>query len=128
MQGSCDQNLVIIPQQLEQLLKLLPVNQQGGSYTEKELEGAFSGMAHSEEQGGFKNTKWVMDFGASDHMTSTMQHLINIKAAPSNFTIKLPKGATTRITHIGDIEMHNGLKMLKCTVCSSIHPQSLICS
>lgn len=112
VQGSCDQNSVITPQQLEQLLKLLPATQQGGSDTEEELEGAFSGMAHSEEQGGFKNAKWVMDSGASDHMTSTIQHLINVKAAPSNFTIKLPTGATTRITHIGDIEMQNGLKML----------------
>ncbi|XP_074334020.1 protein IQ-DOMAIN 22-like [Apium graveolens] len=45
-------------------------------------------------------------------MTYSLDALINVKIAPSNFTIKLPTGATASISHIGDIMLPNGLQLL----------------
>ncbi|XP_074376885.1 uncharacterized protein LOC141718403 [Apium graveolens] len=56
--------------------------------------------------------KWIMDSGASDHMIANLSSLKNVKKAPFNFNIKLPTGDTTLITHIGDIVLEGGLKML----------------
>lgn len=45
-------------------------------------------------------------------MTASMSELLNVRKAPENFTIKFPTGAITLITHIGDITLDNGLRML----------------
>lgn len=48
---------------------------------------------------------------AEHKLGDALRHLVNIKLAPSSFTIKLPTGAKTSITHVGDNELQNGLKM-----------------
>lgn len=45
-------------------------------------------------------------------MTASLNNLLNVRKAPPNFSIKLPTGGTTLITHIGDIRLENGLKMM----------------
>ena len=69
-------------------------------------------MANLGETSAVKDSTWIMDSGASDHMTASINLLSNVKVAPPNFTIKLPTGQKTQITHIGDIELEGGLKML----------------
>ena len=54
-----------------------------------------------------------MDSGASDHMTSSLQHLTNVVPADAASTINLPTGAATVITHVGDLLLSNGLKLNK---------------
>lgn len=44
-------------------------------------------------------------------MTSSLQNMVNVKLAPSTFTITLPTGATAVITHIGDVMLQNGLRL-----------------
>lgn len=83
-----------------------------GSETDEELDVAFSGMFKLGDHSTAKNSSWIMDSGASDHMTASRGLLSNIKVAPSNLTIKLPSSQKTQITHIGDIELDGGLKML----------------
>ncbi|XP_074342899.1 uncharacterized protein LOC141680621 [Apium graveolens] len=59
-----------------------------------------------------KQGEWIVDSGASDHLTCSLDNLVNVKVTPSTFTIKLPTGATTSISHIGDVILPNGLKLL----------------
>lgn len=94
-------NVVIIHQQFEQLLKLIPGNAMAHGQTEEEFDTPFSGMitcgaAESKIQ------EWIVDSGASDHMTCSLNLLHNVRPAPPRMTIKLPTGSTANITHIGD--------------------------
>lgn len=105
-------NVVMTQQQFEQFLKLIPgsMNTQSAHY-EEEHETPFSGMIsfrHAEST----IHEWIVDSGASDHMTCSLHLLHNVKSAPANLTIKLPTGATACITHIGDTVLNCGLVML----------------
>lgn len=101
-------------QQLDQLLKLIPKPEnssaQGGE-TDEELDCGFSGMVYSNTNGAKETKKWIIDSGASNHMTSSWRNLMNVKLAPSTFTITLPTGATSVITHVGDVTLPNGLQL-----------------
>lgn len=52
---------------------------------------------------------WIIDSGASDHMTSSTAQLSNVRAVPSHLTINLPTGDVSPITHMGDATLQNGL-------------------
>ncbi|KAL8089292.1 hypothetical protein AgCh_038913 [Apium graveolens] len=107
--------VTLTPQQLQQLLKLIPGNNASklkGYETEDELENCFSGMVTCNMSVVDKDT-WIMDSGASDHMTSELSKLINIQPASSELIIKIPTGDTTKITHIGDVKLASGLLLKK---------------
>lgn len=106
-------NVQITSSQLEQLLKLLHVNHCDngrGFETDDDLECGFSGMVSSCMLAK-KSEEWIMDSGASDHMTATLAHLCNVKPASPDYTINLPTGAATVISHVGDLQLPNGLKL-----------------
>lgn len=101
-------------QQLDQLLKLIPRNETTnvqGNETDEEIDFGFSGMVNSNKEGVGKSMEWIIDSGASDHMTSSLKSLTNVKLAPSTFTITLPTGSTAVITHVGDVTLLGGLKL-----------------
>lgn len=54
---------------------------------------------------------WIIDSGATDHMTATLSLRTNVKKVSSYPDIKLPTGATTEISHVGDMCLDNGLKL-----------------
>ena len=111
-QATCEageQGMMFTAQQLQQLLSMMPGN--SGSSEGDEADSPFSGMINS-GAGGARPGRWIMDSGASDHMTANLNALMNVRKAPANFTIKLPTGATALITHIGDMKLESGLKML----------------
>ncbi|KAL8145122.1 hypothetical protein AgCh_003365 [Apium graveolens] len=115
VQGGVDdqQNITMTSQQLEQILKLIPKEKsnQKGSETDEEIDYGFSGMVCSGGKKVLGGAEWIIDSGASDHMTSSLQHMINIKLASATFIIILPTGSTAVITHIGDVILENGLKL-----------------
>ncbi|XP_056697640.1 uncharacterized protein [Spinacia oleracea] len=79
------------------------------SETDDKLDNAFSGtMTYFSA----KYDEWIMDSGASDHMTGILDLLTNVRKAPSNLTINLPTGAREMITHYCDITLSNGLEMM----------------
>lgn len=103
-------NVIITHQQFEQLLKLIPGNAAVHGQTEEEFDTPFLGMitcgaAESKIQ------EWIVDSGASDHMTCFLNLLHNIRPAPPHMTIKLPTGSTTNITHIGDTVLSCGIPL-----------------
>lgn len=83
---------------------------QGGE-TNEEIDYGFSGLAHSSSNKVIESMEWIIDSGASDHMTSSLKNLVNVKLAPSTFTITLPTGATAVITHVGDVTLPNGMQL-----------------
>lgn len=90
-----EQGVVFTPQQLQQLLALMPGNVSG------EVDSPFSRMINS-GTGIVHTKKWIIDSGASDHMTASLVDLVNVRKAPEKFTIRLPAGDTALIPHIGD--------------------------
>ncbi|XP_074342198.1 uncharacterized protein LOC141679655 [Apium graveolens] len=60
----------------------------------------------------YASTEWIVDIGATGHMTTCLTLLTNVNLAPAYYTIKLPTGDNVIITHIGDIMLDNGLKLM----------------
>lgn len=111
---SNEQSVAVSAQQLDQLLKLIPQMGKSGvqeSETDEEIDFAISGMVNSGKEKMTGGMEWIIDSGASDHMTSSLKNLVNVKLAPSRFTITLPTGATAVITHVGDVTLPNGLRL-----------------
>lgn len=52
---------------------------------------------------------WIIDSGASAHMTSSSHTLSNLRHVASHMTINLPTGDDSQITHMGDAVLPNGL-------------------
>lgn len=102
---------LLTPQQLEQIMKLMPaqfVKNMQSSESDEELDNCFSGMISRFAASAVSaNTEWIVDSGATDHMTSTMEILTNVRVASSKFTIHLPTGDVAEITHIGDVYLSN---------------------
>lgn len=121
------QEVKFTSQQLEHLLKLIPSNAvQGlrGSDTEDELDtsNCFSGMVTC-NLSFTQNDVWIIDSGASNHMTADKEKPTNVREASSNLTINLPTGAASRISHIGD-SLKQWIDAKECSMCSSIKTQS----
>ncbi|XP_019256390.1 PREDICTED: uncharacterized protein LOC109234787 [Nicotiana attenuata] len=58
---------------------------------------------------------WIIDSGASDHMTSTKSLLFNVQTLPVPYLVSLPNGYKVKVTNIGslallpDLILHNVL-------------------
>ncbi|XP_074363153.1 uncharacterized protein LOC141704043 [Apium graveolens] len=55
---------------------------------------------------------WIMATGITDHMTADYGLLHNVKNAKPHVTVNLPTRATTMVTHLGDVKLASGLKLL----------------
>ncbi|XP_074363496.1 uncharacterized protein LOC141704047 [Apium graveolens] len=53
-----------------------------------------------------------MATGITDHMTADYGLLHNVKNAKPHVTVNLPTRATTMVTHLGDVKLASGLKLL----------------
>ena len=52
---------------------------------------------------------WIIDSGASHHMTFTKDNLTNLKTLPYPFLITLPNGYKVKVTEIGDVCLNSTL-------------------
>lgn len=102
----------LTPQQLEQLLKLLPSSSKNKADcdTDEEIDDSFAGMIYCHAATA-QNDNWIIDSGASDHMTSRYDQLINPVMACNKPRINLPNGKTAEISHVGSVCVNNGLKL-----------------
>lgn len=108
-----DGDAAFTPQQLEQLAKLLPQLQAMNSSqceTDEELDH-FSGMITC-FQASSCSTDWIVDSGASDHMTSHVSGLVDPKST-TGLHITLPTGSQVAISHVGAAVLPTGLRLEK---------------
>ena len=104
-------------QQIDQLLKLLPPASSNSTSsmshtedTDKEIDYSFASTAvclHVEHD----SINWVIDIGATDHMTSLSNFLSREKNSGVNCCIKLPNGNQVSVTHVGDVQLSNNLTL-----------------
>ncbi|KAL2938691.1 Retrovirus-related Pol polyprotein from transposon RE1 [Bienertia sinuspersici] len=91
-----------------------------GSDTEEEIDHGFEGLVkNNRSYAGMVScfmtkmgTKsWIIDSGASDHMIASPSDLNSCVAAPNKPKINLPNGNTAAVTHIGIVELENGVTL-----------------
>lgn len=105
--------LLFTPQQLEQLAQLVPQLQLSSSKvgdTEDEPGYHFSGMISCKKALNATN-EWIIDSGASDHMTPRPDFLNKATPILNSSLINLPNGDTSVISHTGTVTLPNGLHL-----------------
>ena len=90
-------------------MKVLPTpSKGGGSNTKKEMDYSYAGVVCCN----FANTtgkEWIIDSGATDHMTGcfeVLEHLVKLK---QEYKINLPTGASSVITHTESVMLKNNI-------------------
>ena len=95
--------------QIEKLLKMLLTNtNENENASEDEIDLGYSNMVscYFANAGG---CQWIIDTGASHHMTGDMSALTNVRRCRNEAKINLPTGQTSTITHVGDVKLKNDL-------------------
>lgn len=124
--ASSSNGLLFTQQQVEQLALLMPQLQQQTtkeSDTDEELEMHFSGMISSDTS--FVKNDWIIDSGASDHMTACLDSLNNVVPVAKTHQIKLPTRDSVLITHTGNVNVIPGL-FLKNVLCVPTFQHNLL--
>lgn len=107
---------MITPQQLEQLMKLLPTpSEVGGSETEDEMDYSYAGMVSFHLAETIPN-EWIIDSGASHHMTGCVNLLEDAVRSKGVSKINLPTGDTSLITHYGTVKLKNNVTLANVMV------------
>ena len=80
------------------------------SETEDDFENGFANMVTCCHATSIKN-EWIIDSGASDHITGDLSVLEHPKKIKCGNKINLPNGLTFEISHYGDVTLKNSLKL-----------------
>jgi len=113
---SSDGGLSLTTQQIEQLLKLLPNSSKASTESEDDdVEQSFAGNVYC-SCAATRTTAWIIDTGATDHMTPMCTNLLHMQECKDHVNINLPDGSVARITHKGQVRLANDL-VLKNTLC-----------
>ncbi|KAK9726907.1 hypothetical protein RND81_05G244800 [Saponaria officinalis] len=97
--------------QLENLLKMVPsntnANKEGGE-SEEELECNFAGMTNYNSQ---THDNWIIDSGATNHMSSKLGVMNNVKKLQTKLRISLPDERYVLVTHKGEVDLNEDLQL-----------------
>lgn len=119
--------ILFSPQQLEQLAQLMPQLQMQNakdSEMDEELDGPFSGMISS-FSAQVKKHEWIIDSGASDHMTPYLSNLVNPILFQTSHKVTLPTGDTAAISHTWSVKLVQEL-ILNNVLCVSNFKHNLL--
>lgn len=95
-------------QQIEALLRMLP--RQSAGETDDEIDHAYGGMVSCYFAESVEN-EWIIDSGASDHMTGDFSAIHDAVKRKNNPQINLPTGQTSNISHFGNVKLGNKLSL-----------------
>ncbi|KAL2900712.1 Retrovirus-related Pol polyprotein from transposon RE2 [Bienertia sinuspersici] len=111
----------ITAQQLEQWLKTLPPpSKSGGGETDDELDCNYAGMVTC-CQAEVEKTKWILDSGASHHMTGCSKRLTEIRGVVNQPKIDLPNGNVAVVTHKGNAHLNENIELKNVMLVPSFH-------
>ncbi|KAG7983952.1 hypothetical protein I3843_04G132100, partial [Carya illinoinensis] len=117
VQDTISNSLPITQEQYGQLIALLQSSKNDGAIpaannartTSSPMSGTpFSVFSHINNHASRESTPWIIDTGAMDHMICSpnfFTHNVNTISQ----SIKLPNGASSTATHIGDVHLSNKL-------------------
>ncbi|XP_071687249.1 uncharacterized protein [Rutidosis leptorrhynchoides] len=104
-------NIVFTTEQFEQLLKCLPPlaqkDTQSNDDSDNEIDHHFAAGISSTNLS--KLNVWILDTGATDHITPMSKCLSNSKSLFWKPKIKLPNVDSSVISHIGTVKLDNGM-------------------
>jgi len=117
----------LTPQQIEQLLKLLPSTSQPPSSKashntydiHEEIDYNFAGMVYSCVA--TKLSAWILNTGATDHITPVSSTLINQKVQCVKQHIKLPNGTMNDVEMVGDVRLLSDFFLTDVLVVPGFH-------
>ncbi|KAL8144971.1 hypothetical protein AgCh_003257 [Apium graveolens] len=115
--------LLFSQQQLEQLAQLMQQGPIKNSDSDEELDVHFSGMI----SGHLSNNSldWIVDSGASNHMTPCLSLLSNTSSFAQSHSINLPTGDSVVISHTGSVVVMPGIT-LKNVLCVPTFKHNLL--
>ncbi|KAL8144834.1 hypothetical protein AgCh_003157 [Apium graveolens] len=115
--------LLFSQQQLEQLAQLMQQGPVKNSDSYEELDVHFSGMI----SGHLSNNSldWIVDSGASNHMTPCLSLLSNTSSFAQSHSINLPTGDSVVISHTGSVVVMPGIT-LKNVLCVPTFKHNLL--
>lgn len=123
-QPMSDPSSLFTPQQLAQLAKMMGNFRE--SDTDDEIDHHFSGMISCNVTGSPLDTaSWIIDSGASTHMTPNLANLIDPVPLLQSTKITLPTGDTANVTHIGSVNLDMGLRLQK-VMCVPVFKHNLL--
>ncbi|KAH0739575.1 hypothetical protein KY290_038280 [Solanum tuberosum] len=103
-------------------------NHQGTQLSKEQYDQLMNMLQHFNNSDPRKKADlWILDSGASHHMTFNRQHLTNILQLPYPLLVKLPNGYNVKVTKVGNVapslkrpleigNVHDGLYLL-CPNC-----------
>lgn len=121
-EGKGNGAVTLTQEQIEQLLRLLPQSSRSDNSGEEDFDNFAGKVSHSHSNvvccscSIGKTNEWILETGATDHMSPRHKHLVAPQLAQHKSHINLPDGRTNAITHTGDFETACGLK-LKDVLC-----------
>ena len=103
----------ITVEKLEQLLKNIPGGHKisvNTTHSKEEVDNNFAGFANMVSCfcANGKRAKWIVDSGATDHMTGSVECVTNLWPMKDEYTINLHNGKTSKISHCGSVTLANG--------------------
>uniref|UniRef100_A0A803KUW9 GAG-pre-integrase domain-containing protein n=1 Tax=Chenopodium quinoa TaxID=63459 RepID=A0A803KUW9_CHEQI len=98
-------------QQIKAMLRMMPTaSRQAAPNNDDELEISYAGMVSCYFAESITNG-WIIDSGASDHMTGNLDNMLNVVKSINEPKINMPTGHTASISHIGNVRLENGLSL-----------------
>ncbi|KAL2944439.1 Retrovirus-related Pol polyprotein from transposon RE1 [Bienertia sinuspersici] len=109
--SSTTSSTAITAQQLEKLIKMLPTLT-GGNQNEadEDMDVCYSGMVSCNLVKAVSN-EWIVDSGATHHMTGNKDLLTGMKSVNQHQHINRPNGGTSEIKRVGEVNFLNGLTL-----------------
>ncbi|KAL9231947.1 hypothetical protein vseg_007105 [Gypsophila vaccaria] len=91
-----------------QMMSMLQSDQRGESVNHAAINFAgkilaSNAMSYSNSH---NNLDWIVDSGATDHMSAHKDLFLNLRSLPKPILVGLPDGSTKRVTQIGEISLH----------------------